>query len=110
MRDKPDEDFSYRPEWIKSNNVGIDVSEVTFVNWNSGGSNSISALANAESNMNYRDKYFSWKNKLVIRYGIGISCFPNRSRGALPAGIRIGLCIQVTDFRKYSILFGQGET
>ena len=25
MRDKPDEDFSYRPEWIKSNNVGIDV-------------------------------------------------------------------------------------
>jgi len=70
MRDKPDEDFSYRPEWIKSNNVGIDVSEVTFVNWNSGGSNSISALANAESNLNYKDKYFSWKNRLVIRYGI----------------------------------------
>ena len=31
--------------WTKSNRVGLDLSEVAFVNWNSGGSNSVSGLA-----------------------------------------------------------------
>ncbi len=70
MSAKPDSDYAIKPEWIKNNRAGIDLSEVTFVNWNSGGSNAVSALLKSESNINYRDKYFSWKNRLVIRYGV----------------------------------------
>lgn len=58
------------PEWIQKNKVGIDLSEVTFVNWNAGGSNSISALIGLQSSANYRDKYFFWKNNVSLRYGI----------------------------------------
>ena len=58
------------PEWKKNNKVGVDLSEVTFVNWNSGGSNSVSALFSSESNIDYKDKYFSWKNRLATKYGI----------------------------------------
>lgn len=59
-----------KPEWKRNNNVRVDLSEVTFVNWNSGGSNSVSALFSTEFNADYRDKYFTWKNRLATRYGI----------------------------------------
>ena len=59
-----------RPEWVVNNKVGVDLSETAFVNWNSGGSNSVSALFNSETNVNYKDKYYSWKNRLTTRYGI----------------------------------------
>lgn len=68
MKDNKEKEI--RPEWKKNNTVGVDLSEVTFVNWNSGGSNSVSALFSSESNLNYRDKYFSWDNRLSTRYGI----------------------------------------
>lgn len=58
------------PEWIQKNKVGIDLSEVTFVNWNAGGSNSISALLGLESSANYIDKYFFWNNNVELRYGL----------------------------------------
>ncbi|WP_445955950.1 DUF3078 domain-containing protein [Yeosuana sp.] len=59
-----------RPEWTVKNKIGVDLSEVAFVNWNSGGSNSISGLVGVESSANYRDKYFFWKNSLSMRYGV----------------------------------------
>ena len=43
-----DKEKEIRPEWEKDNKVGVDLSEVTFVNWNSGGSNSVSALFRSE--------------------------------------------------------------
>ncbi len=67
---KNDKVKELRPEWDKNNKIGVNLSEVTFSNWNSGGSNSVSALFNSESNINYKDKYFSWKNRLTSRYGI----------------------------------------
>jgi hypothetical protein len=70
MSDKSSDLIEIQPEWKRNNKLGIDVSEVTFVNWNSGGSNSVSALFNYESHLNYSDKYFTWKNSLVSRYGI----------------------------------------
>lgn len=58
------------PQWIQKNKASVDLSEVAFVNWNSGGSNSISGLFGVESSANYKDKYFSWRNNARLRYGI----------------------------------------
>ncbi|WP_372756759.1 DUF3078 domain-containing protein [Mariniflexile sp.] len=58
------------PEWIQKNKASINLNEVAFVNWNSGGSNSISGLLGLESSANYTDKYFSWRNNAVLRYGV----------------------------------------
>ena len=58
------------PQWVQKNKASIDLSEVAFVNWSSGGSNSISGLLGFESSANYSDQFFSWRNSAVIRYGI----------------------------------------
>lgn len=58
------------PEWIQKNKASVNLNEVAFVNWNSGGSNSISGLLGLESSANYSDKYFSWRNNAVVKYGI----------------------------------------
>nr|WP_321222342.1 DUF3078 domain-containing protein [uncultured Psychroserpens sp.] len=57
-------------KWNQTNKAGLDISEVTFVNWNAGGSNSISALVNVLSALNYNDLYYKWKNSARLRYGI----------------------------------------
>lgn len=58
------------PEWKQKNKFGVDLSEVAFVNWNSGGSNSISGLFGLESSANYKDPFFYWNNNVRVRYGI----------------------------------------
>ncbi|AUP80972.1 DUF3078 domain-containing protein [Flavivirga eckloniae] len=58
------------PEWVQKNKAKVDLSQVSFTNWNSGGSNSISGLLGFTSSANYRDKYFSWRNGVSVRYGI----------------------------------------
>ncbi|WP_142783475.1 DUF3078 domain-containing protein [Changchengzhania lutea] len=58
------------PQWTQKNKASVDINEVAFVNWNAGGSNSISGLLGLKSSANYKDKYFSWKNNVVARYGI----------------------------------------
>ena len=58
------------PQWEQKNKATFDLSEVAFVNWNSGGSNSISGLLGFETNANYSDRYFSWRNDARFRYGI----------------------------------------
>lgn len=59
-----------KPKWVQKNRASVDISEVTFVNWNSGGSNSISALLGLNSSLNYKYKNFYWGNKGKIRYGV----------------------------------------
>jgi len=56
--------------WLQTNRAGLDINEVTFVNWNAGGSNSISALLNALSELKYQDLYYKWRNSAQIKYGI----------------------------------------
>ena len=56
--------------WTEINRVGLDLSEVAFVNWNSGGSNSISGLAELVIERNYNDERTKWRNKLSGRFGI----------------------------------------
>jgi hypothetical protein len=58
------------PQWKQKNNVSADINQVSFTNWNSGGSNSISALVGLRSALNYSDKFFNWKNNASISYGI----------------------------------------
>ncbi len=56
--------------WIKQNNFGLNINEVAFVNWNAGGDNSVSALANLTFVRNYKFRYLTWENELRFRYGI----------------------------------------
>ncbi|WP_111308415.1 DUF3078 domain-containing protein [Confluentibacter sediminis] len=68
LKDKKEKEI--RPEWIQKNKFSVDLNEVTFVNWNAGGSNSISALLGYQFSYDYTDKYFFWKNSLVAGYGV----------------------------------------
>lgn len=58
------------PVWSFKNKAGLDINEVAFVNWNSGGSNSISALIGINSVLNYKFKNFIWDSNFLARYGI----------------------------------------
>ncbi|WP_299530330.1 DUF3078 domain-containing protein [Ulvibacterium sp.] len=58
--------------WTRLNKLGLNLSEVAFVNWNAGGDNSISALGNASFARNYKFRYIQWDNELRFRYGINV--------------------------------------
>lgn len=59
-----------RSLWSKENLIGLDLSEVAFVNWNAGGSNSISALMSADIKRLYKRKNIRWNNEFLARYGV----------------------------------------
>ena len=63
------EDF-VKSHWKEVNTVSLDISEVAFVNWSSGGSNSISGLLGLEAQRNYKKDHMLWENRGVIRYGV----------------------------------------
>ncbi len=56
--------------WTKENILGLNVSEVAFVNWNAGGDNAISGLGFFKFVRNYKFRYFQWDNNLEMRYGL----------------------------------------
>ena len=56
--------------WSKENIVGLDISQITFVNWNAGGNNSVSGLLKGQFIRTYTNKNLVWKNELITRYGI----------------------------------------
>ncbi|PIB27629.1 hypothetical protein BFP77_00255 [Maribacter sp. 4U21] len=56
--------------WKKENQLGINVSETAFVNWNAGGDNAISGLGFLKFSRNYKFRYFKWDNNLDLRYGL----------------------------------------
>ncbi|WP_396600395.1 DUF3078 domain-containing protein [Algibacter sp. R77976] len=58
------------PQWKQKNKATVDINQVSFTNWNSGGSTSISGLIGLVSSLNYSDKFFNWKNNVSVRYGI----------------------------------------
>ena len=58
------------PQWTQKNKALVDLNEVAFVNWSAGGSNSVSVLLGIKSKLNYKDKFFNWKNNVEVRYGI----------------------------------------
>ncbi len=68
-------DEEYRPFripsfWDKENKLSVNFNEVAFINWNAGGNNSVSALANIKFLRNYKFRYVKWDNLLELRYGL----------------------------------------
>lgn len=57
-------------KWVQKNKAGLDIHEVTFVNWNAGGSNSISALFNLVSTLRYQKDNLIWRSSARTRYGV----------------------------------------
>lgn len=58
------------PKWEKKNMAGIDISQISFVNWNAGGVNSISGLLKGNFIRNYKKGNLKWNNELIFRYGV----------------------------------------
>ncbi|SHE38126.1 Protein of unknown function [Psychroflexus salarius] len=56
--------------WDKSNKFTFDLSEVAFVNWNAGGSNSVSGLFGAHFKRLFVRNALKWNNELRMRYGV----------------------------------------
>lgn len=56
--------------WSKENKVGLDISQISFLNWNAGGNNSISGLLKGQFIRTYTRDNIQWKNELIMRYGI----------------------------------------
>jgi hypothetical protein len=56
--------------WSKKNSLGVNMSEVAFVNWNAGGNNSISALFYGNFERKLQKDLLLWKTSATIRYGL----------------------------------------
>ena len=59
-----------KSNWNSINKASLDISEVAFVNWNSGGSNSISGLLGLEFQRNFQQGHMMWENNARVRYGV----------------------------------------
>ena len=59
------------PVWWKHKNViGFDLNQVSFVNWNSGGQNSVSGLFKVQFARIYEKLYTLWSSEVSARYGL----------------------------------------
>lgn len=56
--------------WKSLNKVGFDISQISFVNWNAGGNNSVSGLLKGNFKRDYNTHKSNWKNEMIFRYGI----------------------------------------
>ncbi len=56
--------------WSKKNSLGVNMSEVAFVNWSAGGNNSISALFYGNFERKLQKDLLLWKTSATIRYGL----------------------------------------
>jgi hypothetical protein len=56
--------------WEKKNTVGLDISQIAFVNWNAGGVNSVSGLLKGNFIRKYQKGNLKWVNELIVRYGV----------------------------------------
>ncbi|REH00081.1 DUF3078 domain-containing protein [Flavobacterium aquicola] len=56
--------------WKHKNVVGVDISEIAFVNWSAGGTSAITGLVRGDLKYDYKDDYQVWSNELFFRYGM----------------------------------------
>lgn len=59
-----------KSNWTKENKLGLNLTEVAFVNWNAGGNNSFSAITNGQFTRIYKTAKTSWNNELRLRFGL----------------------------------------
>jgi Protein of unknown function (DUF3078) len=57
-------------KWTNKNNLGIDISEMAFVNWNAGGTSAVTGLLHGHIKRDYKDETQVWSNELIFRYGL----------------------------------------
>lgn len=56
--------------WKNKNSIGFDLSQIAFVNWNAGGTSSVSGLFNGIFTRIRSDINSEWINELSFRYGL----------------------------------------
>jgi hypothetical protein len=56
--------------WKNKNTIGFDLNEIAFVNWNAGGTSSISGLLKGNFTKIRSDINSEWVNELTFRYGV----------------------------------------
>lgn len=56
--------------WTRTNKLGLDLSEIAFVNWAVGGNNSFTVLFKGNFVRKYERKNIIWNNELITRYGL----------------------------------------
>ena len=59
-----------KSNWNNFNKASLDISEVAFINWNAGGSNSISGLLGLEFQRNFQRDHMKWENSARVRFGV----------------------------------------
>lgn len=57
-------------KWKTANEMGLYLNQVSFSNWNAGGTNSISAILSGSSSANYKTDLVFWNSSVTARYGI----------------------------------------
>ena len=56
--------------WNTTKEVGLYLNQVSFTNWNSGGTNSISGIITGKAIAKYKQEKWFWNSKFNIRYGL----------------------------------------
>lgn len=56
--------------WNTKNEVGLTLNQVSFTNWNAGGTNSITAILSGKATAKYRTETYFWNSSLNLRYGL----------------------------------------
>ena len=67
---EPAHEYTLKGVWTKTNNAQLIVTQNSFINWNSGGNNSISGIIKLRFLRNYKSSHFSWINELRSNYGL----------------------------------------
>jgi len=56
--------------WTTKNKIGLIFTQNSFVNWNSGGNNSLSGILKIHLIKNYKNSHLAWSNELKSNYGL----------------------------------------
>ena len=56
--------------WVTKKEVGLYLNQVSFTNWNAGGTNSISAILSGKATARYKQEKLFWNSTLNLRYGL----------------------------------------
>ena len=56
--------------WRTKKEVGLNLNQVSFTNWNSGGTNSISGIVTGKASAKYKQEKWFWNSNFNIRYGL----------------------------------------
>jgi hypothetical protein len=56
--------------WERTNALGLDMNQISFVNWSVGGNNSVTVLGKAHFTRKYTRRYMNWHNELILKYGL----------------------------------------